>query len=191
MVLFVDACAREGSRSRELAEAVLSHIEEKDPSVERIRLYDHDLKPLTEDKINRRDEALAGNDFSDSEFDLARQFAKADLIIMAVPYWDLSFPAILKLYLESVSINGITFVYDEDGTPHGMCNAKKLYYVTTSGGEIGNNNYGYDYVKALTMGLFGVKDAMCIRAVGLDLFSVDAEKVLENAKEQLKDILDK
>lgn len=191
MVLFIDACAREGSRSRELAEAVLSHIEEKDPSVERIRLYDHDLKPLTEDKINRREEALAGNDFSDAEFDLARQFAKADLIIMAVPYWDLSFPAILKLYLESVSINGITFVYDEDGTPHGMCNAKKLYYVTTSGGEIGNNNYGYDYVKALTMGLFGVKDAMCIRAVGLDLFSVDAEKVLENAKEQLKDILDK
>ena len=70
-----------------------------------------------------------------------------------------------------------------------MCNAKKLYYVTTSGGEIGDNNYGYDYVKALTTGLFGVRDTMCIRAVGLDLFSVDAGKVLDNAKAQLKDIL--
>lgn len=189
MILFIDACARENSRTRELAEAVLSHISERDPSVERIRLYDDDLKPLTEDMIKMRDDALANNDYADTYFDLAKQFAEADIIIMAVPYWDLSFPAILKLYLETVSINGITFVYDEDGTPHGMCNAKKLYYVTTSGGEIGNNNFGYDYVKALTMGLFGVKDTMCIRAIGLDLISVDAGKVLENAKDQLKEIL--
>lgn len=189
MILYIDACAREGSRSRELADAVLSHIEDRDPPVERIRLYDHDLRPLTEKDISIRNSALESNDFSDARFDFARQFARADLIIMAVPYWDLSFPAILKLYLEAVSINGITFVYDEDGTPHGMCNAKKLYYVTTSGGEIGDNNYGYDYVKALTTGLFGVRDTMCIRAVGLDLFSVDAGKALDNAKAQLKDIL--
>lgn len=189
MILFVDACARENSRTRELAEAVLGHIMESDPYVERIRLYDDDLKPLTEDMIRRRDYALANNDYADASFDRAKQFAEADIIIMAVPYWDLSFPAILKLYLETVSINGITFVYDDDGTPHGMCNANKLYYVTTSGGEIGNYNFGYDYVKALTIGLFGVRDTMCIRAVGLDMVSVDAKKVLENAKDQLKDIL--
>ncbi len=189
MVLFIDACARKGSRSRELAEAVLSHIIKEDPDVEKVSLYDCDLKPLTEERIKARDTALAKNDFSDTAFKPGRQFAGADIIIMAVPYWDLSFPAILKLYLEDVSVNGITFTYDNKGIPHGMCKAKKLYYVTTAGGEIGNNNYGYEYVKALTRGLFGVKDTKCIRAVGLDMETVDARGVLENAKSQLRDVL--
>ena len=189
VILFIDACARKGSRSRELAEAALSYISEEDPEVEKVCLYDCDLKPLTENMIEARNDALNKNDYSGEIFNLSRQFAGADIIIMAVPYWDLSFPAILKLYLEAVSVNGVTFTYDDKGVPHGMCKATKLYYVTTAGGEIGNNNYGYEYVKALTRGLFGVADTKCIRAVGLDMENVDARRVLENAKSQLRDIL--
>ena len=178
MILFIDACARKGSRSRELAEAALSYISEEDPEVEKVCLYDCDLKPLTENMIEARNDALNKNDYSGEIFNLSRQFAGADIIIMAVPYWDLSFPAILKLYLEAVSVNGVTFTYDDKGVPHGMCKATKLYYVTTAGGEI-----------ALTRGLFGVADTKCIRAVGLDMENVDARRVLENAKSQLRDIL--
>ena len=189
MILFIDACVRAESRTRELAEAVLSHLRKEDTEVERVRLYECGLKPLTVEDMGKRDEALMRDDFSDPFFDPARQFAEADCIVMAAPYWDLSFPAILKLYLERVSVNGITFMYDRDGVPHGLCRAEKLYYVTTSGGEIGEYNFGYDYVKALTMGLYGVRDSVCIRAVGLDLKDVDADKVLDNAKAQLKDVL--
>ena len=189
MILYIDACARAHSRTRELADAVLSEIEKGDPEVLKVRLYECGLKPLTEEDIRKRDDALIRNDFSDPFFDAAWQFAVADYIIIAAPYWDLSFPAILKLYLETVSVNGITFMYDSKGVPHGLCRAKKLYYVTTSGGEIGDYDFGYDYVKALTKGLHGVRDSICIRAVGLDLIDVDAKKVLDNAKEQLKDVL--
>ena len=189
MVLFIDSCARTHSRTRELAEAVLSHIEKDDPDVEKVELYKCGLKPLTEEDLRKRDDAGLRDDFSDPFFDPARQFSKADYIVIAAPYWDLSFPAILKLYLETVSVNGITFMYDSEGVPHGLCNARKLYYVTTSGGEIGNYNFGYDYIKALTMGLFGVGDTVCIRAVGLDMETVDADAVLDNAKSQLKDII--
>ncbi len=189
MILFIDACARAQSRTRELAEAVLSHIEREDPEIERVRLYECGLKPLTAEDIAKRDDALMRDDFSDPFFDPARQFAAADYMVIAAPYWDLSFPAILKLYLETVSVNGITFMYDSDGVPHGLCRARKLYYVTTSGGEIGDFNFGYDYVKTLTRGLYGVQDSICIRAVGLDLENVDAGEVLDNAKAQLKDVL--
>ena len=41
-------------------------------------------------------------------FDLARQFARAEIIVMAAPYWDLSFQAALKQYLEQVNVVGIT-----------------------------------------------------------------------------------
>ena len=191
MILFIDACARDCSRTRELAEAVLANIPYADPEVERLSLYELNPKPVTEEITRSRDCALKTGDFSDPFYDPARQFARADTIIMAAPYWDLSFPAILKVYIENISVNGITFRYDENGVPHGLCRCDMLYYVTTSGGEIGQNNFGYDYIKALSLGLFGIKDSMCIRAVGLDLVSVDAEMVMDNAKARLKELLRK
>ncbi len=191
MILFIDACARDCSRTRELAEAVLENIPCADPELERLSLYELDLKPVTREIIEARDSSLRTGDFSAPFYDPARQFAKADMIIMAVPYWDFSFPAVLKLYIENICVNGITFVYDENGVPHGLCRCDMLYYVTTSGGEIGQNNFGYDYVKALGLGLLGIKDSICVRAVGLDLVSVDADTVLNNAKARLKELLKK
>ena len=187
MVLFVDACAREKSRTRKIAEALLHGLQEAE--IETVDLYSEDLKPLIGEQILFRDRALQEGDFSDEYFDLAKQFANADLIIMAAPYWDMSFPAILKLYVERISVNGITFRYREDGTPEGLCRGKKLFYVTTSGGEIGKYNFGYDYIKALTMALFGIDDATCVRVVGLDMEGTDVAEVLANAENGIKELL--
>ena len=189
MILFIDACARKNSRTRELAQSVLSNLPYEDKDAETVGLYDAALEPLTEEVIVKRDTALAAGGFSDPYFDLAKQFAEADTIIIAAPYWDLAFPAVLKLYIENISVNGITFEYDEHGIPHGLCRGRKLYYVTTAGGEIGPNNFGYEYIKAITTGLFGIEETACIRAVGLDMVSVDAGAVLENAKQQMKALL--
>ena len=189
MILFVDACARKGSRTRELAEAVLQNASSDGAEVRRVQLYDLDLKPLTEEVLAKRDEATKKGDFSDEFYDLAKEFSKADTVIIAAPYWDLSFPAILKLYIEHISINGITFMYDASGMPRGLCKGEKLYYVTTSGGEIGAYNFGYQYIKAVSEGLFGIRETVCYRAVGLDMDSVDADKVLSNAKERIAELV--
>ena len=188
MILFIDACTRDNSRTRELAESVLSCLP-YDGNVKRVDLYNIDLAPVDAKTIARRDAALNSGDFSDPYYDLAKQFAQADDIIIASPYWDFSCPAVLKLYIENISVNGITFCYNENGIPHGLCRANKLYYVTTAGGEIGKNNFGYEYIKAISLQLYGIKDATCIRAVGLDMVSVDERGVLENAKAQLKDLI--
>ena len=188
MILFIDACARKNSRTRELAQSVLSNLPCEGSSVETVNLYDLAPAPLTEELIAKRDAALMAGDFSDPYFAPAKQFARADTIIIASPYWDLSFPAVLKLYIENISVNGLAFQYDEHGIPHGLCRGRKLYYVTTAGGEIGLNNFGYEYIKAIAVGLFGIEEATCIRAVGLDLVSVNADAVLENAKQQMKEL---
>ena len=52
-------------------------------------------------------------------FSLSRQFAEADDIVIGVPYWDLSFPAAFKTYLEHVSVCELTFHYTEDGALRG------------------------------------------------------------------------
>ena len=185
MILYIDACARKNSRTRELADALLNILSKDDSDLEKINLYEQELQPITQEIISKRDSDLSAKDFSDSYYALAKQLAAADTVIIATPYWDLSFASILKTYLENISVNGITFYYDENGIPHGLCKADKLYYVTTSGGIIGDNNFGFDYVKALTTALYGVKEALCIKAEGLDLVGNDAARILAQAKAQL------
>lgn len=193
MVLMIDACARKSSRTRRLADAVVSQKLAAGETLKKEVLYElyeaDDLRPLSEQEIALRDRALAENDFADPYFDRAKTFAAADTIIIAAPYWDLSFPAILKLYLEQVCVNGVTFRYSDVGVPFGLCQAADLYYVTTAGGEIGALNFGYDYIRALTTGLLGVKKSHCIRAVALDIEGTDTETVLKNATEHLAEML--
>ena len=93
MILFLNACVRSESRTKQLADRLLARLDDKD--VKEIRLWELDLPKVDETFINRRSELAGKNDFSDPMFDLAKDFAAADTIVIAAPYWDLSFPSVL------------------------------------------------------------------------------------------------
>ena len=59
------------------------------------------LLPLSEETLERRTTWADKNDFNHPVFALAKEFATADTIVSAAPFWDLSFPALLKIYLET------------------------------------------------------------------------------------------
>jgi FMN-dependent NADH-azoreductase len=109
----------------------------------------------------------------------ARQFAQAEEIVIAAPFWDLAFPAKLKIYLEQITVAGITFQY-VDGRPRGLCRAKKLTYITTSGGPI-FDDFGYAYVKTLAQKFYGIPQTKAIRAMNLDVEMICAQELLEKA----------
>ena len=176
--LFINACVRENSRTLELAKYVLSKVSD---NVDEVNLYDIELHSLDLKGIEVRDKAVYSKDFSDKVFDLAKQFANAETIVIAAPYWDLMFPSVLKTYLENVTVNGLTFYYNEKGIPSGLCKAKRLIYVTTSGGPI-ICNFGYDYVKALSKSFYGINEVECVKAEGLDIYGADVLKILSDAK---------
>ena len=184
-ILFINACARPNSRTLELARHVLGKL---DGDVDEIYLYGIDLPPLDFEGMKVRGAADESGDFSDAAFDLAKQFANAKTIMIAAPYWDLMFPAVLKTYFEQVTVSGLTFVYGDNGIPKGLCKAKKLIYVTTSGGPI-FNNFGYEYVKALAKSFYGIEDVKFISAQGLDIRGADVDTILKNAKESVKELL--
>ena len=181
MILFVNACARPDSRTLMLAKKAIQTIS---GGIEMLNLFEEDLKPLDYAGLSRRDRFIEKGDYSDRMFRFARQFSAADEIVIAAPYWDLSFPAILKCYIEAICVNGLTFIYNEAGLPEGLCKAEKLIYVTTAGGFIPENNYGYDYVKQLCTDLFGIKNTLCIKAEGLDIQGADVSGIIKKSADQ-------
>lgn len=178
MVLFVNGCVRKNSRTLELANAVIAKISD---TIEEVRLYPNGAEGLDAERLRLRDELVAAKEFDHPMFCLAKQFAAADTIVIAAPYWDLAFPAKVRAYLEEVSVSGITFRYGENGIPQGLCKAKKLIYVTTAGGPI-IQNFGFEYVKALAQGFYGISDVSLVKAEGLDIWGNDPAKILEQAK---------
>ena len=180
MILFINGCVRENSQTLELARAVLA---KETDVIEEVRLYPDGPEGLDAERLARRDELLAAKEYDHPMFRFARQFAEADTIVLAAPYWDLAFPAKVRAYLEEVTVSGVTFRYGENGIPQGLCKAKRLVYVTTAGGPIFENfNFGYDYVNALAQGFYGISDVSLIKAEGLDVWGADTEAIMEAAK---------
>ena len=177
-ILFINACVRPKSRTAELSRHLLNRL---DGEITEVNLYKENIFPLCNKGLEKRKLC----DYSGGEFDYARQFSKADIIVIGAPFWDLSFPSVLKIYFENITVSGITFEYSEKGHPVSKCNAKKLYYITTSGGYIGNNNFGFDYVKALAENFFGIKDISFYSAEGLDIFGADVEGIMDEAKRNI------
>ena len=180
MILFVNGCVREQSRTLELARAVLAR---EAGTVEEICLYENGPEGLDAEKLRLRDELLKKKEYDHPMFRWARQFAAADTIVMAAPYWDLAFPAKVRAYLEEITVSGLTFQYGANGIPHGLCNAQRLIYVTTAGGPI-IQNFGFEYVKALAQTFYGIGDVSLVKAEGLDIWGADPKAILEQAKEE-------
>lgn len=183
-ILFVNACVRKDSRTRRLAQTVLDCL---DGEVSEVNLNSHKVLPMGRAALTQREKDLENRQLESPTFDLARQFAQADEIVIAAPFWDLFFPAVLKAYLENICIPGITFWY-HNGTPKGLCKAKRLIYVTTSGGYI-KTDYGFRYLDALCKNFFEIPEACAFRCQGLDIYGSNVEKLLLESQNQVRQAL--
>lgn len=173
MTLFINCCPRDNSRTERLAKKLLEKLGEYDE----VNPEKEGLVPMSKERLNYRTELLQKGDLSDDIFKYAKQFAAADTIVIAAPFWDLSFPSVLKIYIENIYVTGIVSKYNSDGTPKGLCKAKKLYYVTTAGGPY-DGRFSFDYLKELAESFFGIGETVLIKAEMLDIIGNDAEKIL-------------
>lgn len=183
--LIIDACTSDLSRTRRLTGCLKDRL---GSDTEVIKLAEEKLYHLDEKLIKKRDAAAAENDFSDDMFRFARQFSKAENIVVSAPYWDLSFPAVLKEYIEAINVCGLTFRYSENGMPVSLCRAKRLIYITTAGGYIVSDEFGFGYIKSIAKLFYGIEKFDYVKAEGLDIEGADIEMILENAKKDIDKI---
>lgn len=179
--LFVNACVRGNqSRTLELCREYLAGMEE----VVEVDLAKLNLQPFDAERVERRARMEKAGEFDDAIFDLSKQFAEADDIVIGAPYWDLSFPAALKVYIEHVSVCDITFHYTQDARCEGSCKAKRITYITTSGGFVEGANFGYEYLCGIAK-MFGIPEVRFVAAEGLDIQGIDVRAQMDKARDQM------
>ena len=183
-VLYIDCCIRgEQSRTKQLAEAFLCALSCREGiSIERLTLMDEPLVPFQNGFFWQRERLLEAGELDHPRFRYAHQFQQADRIVIAAPFWDLSFPALLKVYIENLCVQGITFDCDEANGTFGVCRAEKMLFLTTRGGALEGSprDNGTKYLRDMAK-FFGIPEFSYLAADGLDLGREPVEEILTRA----------
>lgn len=186
-VLYIKANAKpEGvSRTFRVSDSFVEAYKESHPNDEVITLdlYKENIGFLTEDDV-----ALHNVEFGEGKdhpvLKYAYQFLEADKFIISAPFWNLSFPAILKAYLDYVSVSGITFKYTSQG-PVGLCQGKKAIHFVTRGGAYSQEplsafELGDRYLRTL-LGFLGITDFTTVALENMDRSDTNIELVVTDA----------
>ena len=174
-LLFINACVRgERSRTLKLARRFLDAYRAAHPDTvitERDLCADR-LQPQYPEVLAERDALWSAGKLEQPMFEL----------VIAAPFWDMSFPAVLKIYLERISVTDLTFGYSEEGAMVGLCRASKLLYITTRGGNYAGTpmETATPVLKALCA-MYGIPEFQCLDAEGLDDIRNDREALLADA----------
>jgi len=184
--LFVDCCISQRggeSRTRRLADAFLTAFRESHPDweMETVDVAALGLRPFDVEMLNERDALASVGAFDAPVFDLARQFRAADAVVVAAPFWDLSYPAVLRTYMEYLSANGVAYHYDELGC-HGDCRGRWLAYLTSGGDFEREDSVGVIHWRQLSA-MCGIPRFEYVFAGGLDIDPSQAPALLDAACE--------
>ena len=184
VLLFVDCCISyrgDRSRSRALCEAFLESYKKTHPAedIEVVNLQRMALKPFDQFSTDDRNALRNVKAFDAPIFKLARQFRRADRIVIGAPLRDLTFPAMLRVYIEYICVREVTYHY-ENGVCKGDCMARKLACLTVSGGEEPEENLGTEYWRQLCR-RFGIPEFRHVEAYGLDTRPEEGEAIMAAA----------
>jgi FMN-dependent NADH-azoreductase len=184
-LIFIDACMRAGSRTRRIALPIIAELSKR-YKVETVDLTTN-LYPIADNStLEDRNHGIV----PPKHAELARRIAEADRIVIAAPFWDMSFPSALKVFFENISLFGITFD-SNDKECYGLCKAEKVMYITSRGMDISTGDaleQATPYIRALSH-LWGWGELTVIAAQNMDYSSEDViEDKIKVAIEQGLDI---
>jgi len=193
-VLYIKANAKPEGQSRtfKVSDSFIKKYKELNPNDEIITLdlYKEGINFLNEEAINLH-RPKDGEGKNHPVLKYAYQFAEADKFIIAAPLWNLSIPAILKAYIDYISVTGITFKYTAEG-PVGLCYGKKAVHIVGRGGAYSVEPFssfemGDRYLRTI-LGFLGITDFTTIAAEKLDVIGEDAEAIVQDTIKKAEEI---
>lgn len=184
-LLYIDACIRNSeSRTKKIATPIVEALRQK-YDVDTLILNELELEVVKEELIRKRN----SGDIAEVVMSWAKMVRDADRIVIAAPFWDMSIPAALKVFIELCSIFDVTFKSD-DKTCYGNCKAEKMLFITTRGMDISTGDeleQATPYLKALSW-LWGIGPLQVVAAQNMDYVSEEEidKKIQKAIDEGLK-----
>lgn len=163
VIAVIDSTIREESRTRFILNGVLDSF--KDIEFKYFDLNKYDISLTNSANFLKK---------NDDPFFLrvSQEIANADAVIIAAPFWDMSYPALLKAFFEKISIFDVMFVDGKDKCI-GISKNKFMYYITTRGMNIETDSDLDGATKSLRSlcALWGIPKLVCLAANNLDYLS--------------------
>ena len=183
-IFYVDACLRTGSNTKKIADAIIAKLAER-YEIETVRLSENAFPVVNNDILNDRANGIVPDEY----VEMAKNLADADRLVIAAPFWDMSFPGALKVFLENMSLFNVIFGSNEKEC-YGLCKAEKVLYITTRGMNVSTGDaleQATPYIKAIGK-LWGLGELHVISAQNMDYSTEEqkAEKVRDAIEEGLK-----
>ena len=178
-LLFVNACIRgEESRTWRIAEPLIEKLRET-YDVHTIDVNSLNWQAVRAEQFQERGQGK----FQEHVLEYARMMEQTDRLVIAAPFWDMSFPSALKVFFEQISLDGYTF--DNGSTTcTGRCHCEKVLYITTRGMNIPTGDVreqAVPYLRALST-LWGLGEVQCIACENMDYISdMEREGKIQNA----------
>lgn len=187
-LVVIDACVRQSdSRTLRIAEPIIDALSKRYKII-RYDLPEMDIVPLNPGLFAERGEG----EIPAWAKKAATAIANADRILIAAPFWDMSFPAVLKCFFEQTSLFDITFT-DNGKTCVGLCKSPKVLYITTRGMDIPTGSFldqGSPYIRSLgalwNLGEMTVLDAHNTDYLPSDELEIEIQSTIEEGIELAK-----
>ncbi|MDQ0497291.1 FMN-dependent NADH-azoreductase [Paenibacillus brasilensis] len=132
--------------------------------------------------------------------ELVEQFVAADKIIIANPVWNLMFPPVLKSYIDTIFVPGITIKPANNGLRGlgglvGTAQGKKVVHIQASGtilsyGEFEKLNFGDSYLRAV-LTMLGIEDFQTIYVEGMAQYKDQADEIKSKALSEATELAKK
>lgn len=129
--------------------------------------------------------------------ELCDQFKSADMYVIAAPMWSLSFPAVLKEYIDCIVIDKKTVNIKKGEKPEGLLSDKKrgFVYIQSSGAHLNMlseiiMDKGVHYVKSI-MKFLGIENCEKLLVDGTGTSEAERNSAIEKAEKHIDIIIDK
>ncbi|MGG3466307.1 FMN-dependent NADH-azoreductase [Neobacillus pocheonensis] len=204
-VLYITAHPHDHTQSYSMAvgKAFIDSYKEVNPTDEVVHLdlYAENIPHLDADVFSGWGKLRSGQAFEQLAADekakvgrlneLSDQFISAEKYVFVTPLWNLSFPPVMKAYLDSVAVAGKTFKYTEQG-PIGLLTDKKALHIQARGGFYSEGpaaqlEMGHRYLNVM-MQFFGVPSLDGLFVEGHNARPDKAVEIKENAIARAKDL---
>lgn len=198
-ILHIVASPRgESSRTIQLAQRLIERLKSQtEAEVDELNVFAEDLPELNVTRVGGKYMLMSGQKL-DAQAEQSWQeiiahidrIKKADIVIVSSPMWNFSVPYRLKHYIDIIAQPGFTFKYGPNG-PEGLLAGKKLFIVTTHGGDYSPESGadGFDKLRPYLKQIFafmGISDQTLISAEPMDAGGETLrEQALQKAKEQI------